>query len=656
MVSSVSGKRSATTLLPVEILLGRLQNKQCQAFPLQLSLLLKERGIPNEFTQWPLGHVCPDTIYLIFDACENSVLAGPSQEQFSWNTSLAIHGRHIIWVTLHEKSAGSWCSGGGLVKGFARVAQSENDRLKFVTFDVQHKVGSENSKLANAICNVIMACFGMEPENGSYEVEYAYQDDQLLIPRLVPDARISSYLQASTSSSRTEMSPFHQAGRPLKLHVGQPGLLDSLVFVDDNLATEPLHEDELTIHVMACGINFKDVFIALGQMKAGTRMTGECAGTIIAVGSNVQTRFRVGDRVCAWNGTAFASCARVNGDNVYILPNSISLTVGASIPVNFLTAYYCLIEVSKLRKGQTILIHAASGGVGQAALMLAQHIGAEIFATAGSASKRRLLAERYNIEESHLYSSRSRTFKKAILRLTQGRGLDVILNSLSGIALEDSWDCVATFGTFVEIGKTDIYRKARITMEPFDKNTTFASVDLTAVATHKPQLMRSMMAAILSMFASGSLKPVASVTTMPMTDIESAFRLIQARKHTGKIILTADSEDAKIKTVRAQSVTLRLEENGTYLVAGALGDIGRNICQYMAGQGAKHIVMLSRKQLKPKEQHLIQKSIASRGAQAHIVVCDISDANRLQEVADWCGKTLPPVKGIIQAAMVLQVS
>ena len=192
-------------------------------------------------------------------------------------------------------------------------------------------------------------------------------------------------------------------------------------------------------------------------------------------------------------------------------------------------------------------------------------------------------------------------------------------------------------------------------MEPFDRSATFASVDMVAVATHRPEKMRLMLAAIMSMFESGALRAVQPITTMTMTDRESAFRYIQARKHTGKVVLAVE-DDTLVKAVYPRPIPLRLDENGTYVVAGGLGDIGQSICRLMASRGAKNVLILSRRVLDPNSQRLAEMNLAPYGVKPHIMVCDIGDSKKIQEVVAWCHESMPPVRGIIHAAMALQVS
>jgi len=165
-----------------------------------------------------------------------------------------------------------------------------------------------------------------------------------------------------------ESGPFQQLDRPLKLEVETPGLLSSLRFVDDEVPSKPLGPFDLELEAKAHGINFKDVFIAMGQMVPGVTMVGECAGIVRKVGSGITDKFSIGDRVCGIGAEPFSSHPRIDGNFSYQIPASMSYAVGASIPVIFCTAYYSIVEVARLQRGQTILIHAGSGGVGQAAI------------------------------------------------------------------------------------------------------------------------------------------------------------------------------------------------------------------------------------------------------------------------------------------------
>lgn len=603
---------------------------------------------------WPPQVIDADAINIVLDDAARPALASPSEDEFKRIVSLVTHAKKLLWVGLQSSSGSSHIAVKGLINGLARVVRRENAGIKFITVDVQQSV-SEVLKLIPALSQVTRRAFADFQDPGlGMESEYIFKDDRLLIPRVRTDSRFNDWVQRALYSQKLQNGPFLQSERPLRLEVETPGLLSSLRFVDDDVAATPLEPFELELEARAYGINFKDVFIAMGQMVPGVTMTGECAGVVRKVGSGLADKFQIGDRVCGFGAQPFSSFPRIDGNFSCQIPESMSFAVSASIPIIFCTAYHCIVEVARLRRGQTILIHAASGGVGQAAIQLAQSIGAEIFCTVGSNAKRQLLIDHFGIPPSHIFSSRLQTFKKGILRLTGDKGVDCVLNSLSGESLHASFGVLAPLGTFVEIGKSDIYRKNEISMVPFDKNVTFAAVDLTVLAKLKPVEMRERLGKVLALFEVGTLDAVKPITLLPMTQIEDAFRLIQSRKHTGKVVLTCD-RDTQVKVTLARPPPLKLARNGSYVIAGGLGDLGRRIAKFLAKHGAGHVVTLSRRNIADDDRLVLEKELRALGAELHVVRCDITDKQSVLSAATECAEILPSVRGIVHAGMVLRV-
>ena len=655
MISRTNYQVEAPKLPFVEVLVEPRLGAHLEELAKGLCSSLEAKGFPACIQSWKSSEaIREDKVYVVLDSSEQPLLAYMSNERFQEIRDLVTRAKQIFWISAYDSNSMVSVPEKGLTTGFARAARSENEGLKLITFEI-HSNFLKDKELINATSAVFSEAFKSSSAQISLaETEYAYKDGRTLIPRLIPDDRINSMVTGTNKTPKTEPTLFKQSQRSLKLHVGKPGLLDSLIFVDDPCVLARLGDDELEIEVEAFGVNFKDVFIALGQMKAATPMAGECSGIVTAVGSQCRSRFRVGDRVCAWYATAYANHARARASNTSRIPNSMSFITAASMPVIFLTAYYGLVEIAHLQKGQTVLIHSAAGGVGQAAIQIAQHVGAKIFATVGSLPKRQELVDKFAIPECQIFSNRSRAFKKELLRMTEGEGVDVILNSLSGEALLDSWDCIAKFGTFIEIGKSDIYRNSQLGMKPFERNVTFASLDLVALADHRPEAIRTVFEKIISMFGSGVLTAVQPVTTMDIADIQDAFRLIQSRKHTGKVVLTV-GEETIVKALPPLNEPMHLNGSGTYVIAGGLGGLGQKIIHFLANHGAKNILILSRRNMAQSERHKLEEELGSSGAVVRIEACDIANLREVQDVAARCLRTLPPVKGVIQAAMVLQV-
>ena len=485
----------------------------------------------------PIQEVNPEITYIVMDDGDRPFLENPTAECFKELARLISGSQKVLWVSYshrHSRKVKPEC---GLITGFARSARSENPGLVLVTLDIQKRDPGLEEQTAAMIRDVVYSSFSISDARSPREMEYVEHTGLLHIPRLLKDMAVSKRIGDSSSSTVPESMPFHDDGHYWRLVVGKPGLLNTLHFVEDMEPKSPVADDEIEIEVRALGVNFRDIMVAMGQMRNDSTMAGDRSGVVTKTGLGPNLGFRVGDRVCAWQGLEYKSRSRVKAVSARRIPDNMSFHVAASIPVIFMTAYYCLIEVARLQPGQSILIHSASGGVGQAAIKIAQKIGARIFATVGSSEKKKLLIDTYGISESQIFSSNRQTFRPGVLRLTDGKGVDVVLNSLAGEFLHASLACTSAFGTFIEIGKSDIYRKNRIDMSNFDGNVSFVSVDLLAIFNLRPKIAAAMMEEIMKMFESGQLTPVEPIIVKPVTAIEDSFRLVQARKHMGKVVL-----------------------------------------------------------------------------------------------------------------------
>lgn len=474
-------------------------------------------------------------VYIVLDDAETPILKQMDQYTFSTLSRFVTTARKLLWVTVNGLGENKLPEN-GLVTGFARSARFENPELMFVTLEVEQSASEPEAKAAQTVMRVLASSFNQPETARPSELELAEGQGALKIPRLLKDTRSSEWINDRVGAASLKLVPLHE-DRPLRLEIATPGLLDSLHFVDDlESSNKPLLSDELEVEVRAAGVNFRDVMIALGQLKSNSPTAGEYGGIVTRVGSQ-HLNFHVGDRVSVWGGSTYGNSIRVKAAGACRIPEAMPFTVAASIPCAFITAYYSLIEVARLQPGQTILIHSAAGGVGQAAIKLAQNIGATVFVTVSSLQKKQLLMDNFGISEAHIFSSKLRSFKQGVLRLTEGKGVDVVLNSLSGEVLHESWACTAMFGTFVELGKTDIYRKSRLDMSKLDGTFTFASVDLFTLLHYRPQTVAAILEKVMDMFNENKLTSIEPINVMLMTDIEDAFRFIQSRKHTGKVVL-----------------------------------------------------------------------------------------------------------------------
>jgi amino acid adenylation domain-containing protein len=395
------------------------------------------------------------------------------------------------------------------------------------------------------------------------------------------------------------------------LHVSQPGLLDTLEFVSTNRHKAGV--GEVQIEVAATGLNFKEVLIALGliplppnyQMKFGL----ECVGKIVAIGEGVEG-FQIEDEVIAFGSSCLSKFITTSAKLVIPKPTHLSIEEAATIPVAFMTAYYALVELGRLSKGEKILIHSASGGVGLAAVQIAQWIGAEVFATAGNFEKREFL---HSLGIKHVMNSRSYDFAEEVMKHTDGRGVDLVLNSLGGEFISKSLSTLASYGRFLELGQRDILNNSQLSLLPFEKNLSFFAVN---VEPEHPKFS-SIWHGIVQHFQDGHFSPLPH-RIFPIGSVVSAFEYMSEAKHIGKIVISLQGKEA-LKTPDAYTASKKtaLPRNVSYqnfIEEGLLPTEGVEIFSRILASTLPQVLISTRDLLtQGKTENVIQAIPSSKG-------------------------------------------
>ncbi len=573
----------------------------------------------------------------------------------------------LLWVT-HGGEVNSEQPDRGLAVGFMRALRNEYVGRKFLTLDLDPNTPSWSEKAASIILKVLKTEFAGADGTSAYdtpsEFEYAERDGCILVPRMQKNIdRNKIILPEPIDYSATEnmsIEPFHQVDYPLSLQAGVPGRLDSLMFDHDLRSSirdgSVIAEDAVQIEPYAYGLNSRDVSVAWDQLDERV-MDMECAGIATKVGALAASHgYAPGDHVFCLLQGPFASRACTEWTNIMQIPAALTFEEAATVPIVFSTAFIGLCDVGRLQRGQSVLIHAADGGVGQAAIMIAQHVGAIIFATVASPEKRDLIASKYNISTDHIFSSRDISFARGVLSATGEHGVDVVLNSLAGSLLQASFDVVAPFGHFVEIGASDLKRNSSLEMRPFARQVSFSSVNLPAMMRHRGQNVHRALTEIARLITEKVLVPVWPITTYPIAKAAQAFQQVMTGKSTGKVVLTTGKGEIVPVLPRRQSV--RLSPNASYLLVGGVGGIGRSIVTWMIERGAKNLILLSRSAGNfQKTGRFVAQTMQETGCRIKAISCDVSNSADFVSALQECQlEQLPPFRGIVQAAMVLQVN
>lgn len=436
------------------------------------------------------------------------------------------------------------------------------------------------------------------------------------------------YVARLASQSASTLQP--PSDEPFRLVSRAPGTLDQLALVTVPRRTPGAGEVE--VRVFATSLNFKDLLKVLDLVSDAKGTLGEeCAGEVVAVGPGVEG-VAVGDAVIVTTTDCFGQYVTVDAELVFPKPTALSYEEAAAIPTVFQTAHYTLHHLAKIKPGDRVLIHAAAGGVGMAAIQLAQQAGAELFCTASPGKWDALQAAGIH----HIYNSRTTDFAEAIQADTNGEGVDIVLNSLTSEGfIAASLSTLRQGGTFVEIAKRDIWSPAE--MDQRRPDVDYHIVELDDQSPQVVETLSTILRDLLPHFESGQLQPLPQ-TTFPIDAVVDAFRYMQQAKHIGKIVVTQE---------QSRSITMRAD--GTYLIVGGAGGLGLLTAQWLVEQGAQHLLLMGRSQPTP-EAEIALAQLREVGVTIHVAQADVA---KMDQVAAALASLEHPLRGIIHSAGVL---
>ncbi len=513
----------------------------------------------------------------------------------------------------------------GSLWGLGRVIRLEHPEFKCVRIDLDPK-----SNIAETLPSLVDELLAKSNE------------DQIAIRQGV------RYVSRLIRQQKPQISSEENLGlecQPLELKLSEYGLIDNLKWQVMQRRTP--QENEVEIEVKAAGLNFRDVLNSLGLLKdyyaqvlgitdvAQLNFGLECVGRIASVGERV-SEWQVGDEVMAIVHNGFSSFVTTPAELVMAKPNNLSFTEAATLPLTFATAYYGLQYLAKIQPGDKVLIHAAAGGVGQAAVQIALQVGAEVFATA-SPPKWEFLK---SMGVKHIMNSRTLEFADEMMSLTQGEGVDIVLNSLNGDFIDRSFAVLGNKGRFVEIGKIGIWDKQKVMGTRPDAE--YLPFDIGVTIQQQPGLIAEFSEALNQQCSSGTLKPL-SYKVFPSTQVQAAFRYMQQGKHIGKVVVSLPETGEDQKSIKPDA---------SYLITGGLGALGLEVAQWMVSEGAKHIVLTGRRSPNETAQNAIEQ-LEAAGASVSVLLGDISTQESVMNILEEISTSLPPLKGVIHAAGVL---
>ncbi|KAI0008838.1 hypothetical protein F4779DRAFT_628218 [Xylariaceae sp. FL0662B] len=528
------------------------------------------------------------------------------------------------------------------VLGLSRTLRTEPG-IRFAV--IQSDCGFEDTRLVD-VFEKIRQDEAHEKQHLLPEYEYALCKNQVMVGRWFPvDLADELALREESDTARLEL-------RKTGIHA-ELGWTWAKPRVPDG--------DEVEVEIYSSALNGRDVAMATEldeSIKSG--FGNEGAGVIRRIGSRVKD-LRVGDRVIVCSGGTLSLLATVPAMLCVKMPDNLSFDEGAAIGRAYSKALYSLVDVGGLQSGQSILIHNAHSDIGTAAVQVALKLGAHVFVTVDDDVKAESLIATFDLPRSRIFSSKDSSFVGAIGRATDAKGVDLVLNSLTGELLHASWKCVAEFGKLVEIGKRDLVGAAKLDTSLFLRNRSYCCVDIDDIESQKPDLMNRLVMPLRLLRSSVDHyqqdfgTPMAATKIFSGDQVQNAFRHVQQSAHADNVVvkLRAPDQSSQIGSDVSQEKRKPVfDRAASYLLVGGLGGIGRAVSVWMAEQGASHIIFMSKSAGDRPEHQVLTRELNSLGCTATLIKGDVTNIGDTTRAIQAAGET--PIKGVIQMSMVLR--
>ncbi|KAI1258543.1 hypothetical protein F5Y18DRAFT_444487 [Xylariaceae sp. FL1019] len=594
------------------------------------------------------------TAIISFAELDQGLMANLSPSDYVALQRLVKDGAGIIWVTRGGTTKGATRPEMALFQGLARTLRAENEHVPCLTIDLDVVQPISAQEAGHLVLKVFNQGFGVRetPTLGNIDREFSEVDGVLRIKRAIENSKLNQLVAAKAKSMplKAEFLDISDAPGPLKIR--NVGKIDSLVFdIDSAIQSKPCPDESVEIQIHAAALNSRDALACTDDVE--TSLVGiECAGVVTQIGHAVH-HLNLGDRVACWHLGSLATVVRCPASHVQRIPDNMSFTTAAAIPLAYTTALFCLHHVARVSKGDSVLIHGAANAVGRAAIQIAKAHHANVFATVTSDEQRHALVERHGLSESHVFLSHDLTLTKAVLQQAGGRGVNIVLNNMTGEAAQAAWDFIAPFGKFINaVNTNDAIGQGR-ELSQSAENVSYTTVDAVAILQQEHNLGAELFTQAMEFVRDGHATEQSTHMIKPFSKLRECMALLRDGKVEDKIILKPRAGDL-VPVVPQGLENVRFRSDGSYVLAGGLGGIGRAIARWMAKNGARNMIFVSRRGASsPKAQALLDH-LDRDGVCCRVLTCDIADEKNLAcSLADAL-TALPPIRGVVNGAMELR--
>ncbi|RYP74841.1 hypothetical protein DL771_002762 [Monosporascus sp. 5C6A] len=592
---------------------------------------------------------------------DNALLASLSETQFSQVQTILKHARRLVWVTAPKHGVNdAHFPHYAVAQGFLRTVRAEMHESHIVSLSIEDVCSSETRE--GVINKTVEAAFGASP---SPELEYIFRFGQVHTARAVENIpandTLRSLLYPRLQKLTWEDSP------AIKLGLSTPGSFESLRFEQDETHEKALGPYDIEIEAKMWGLSRRDMLTALGRSdddQDGDELGTDCSGVVTRVGQNCDPQGpKPGDRVVMLARGCMSKFPRAHEARVIKAPvqsNIMSFEIASTALESALTAYHAVVDVARVSRGDKVLVHEATSVTGQLAVQLVKMEGAEVFVTTSASlscegeeeREKNLLATTLGIAPEHIFSASHNTtsFAAGVRRVTEGYGSDVVINTLAGDQLQASWELLAPGGRFVDIG---LGEGAQLPgADARRRNKSFAAVDVLDLPLH---VTTRLLKDTVTRLDEGKITPPTSARAFPLTEVKEAFKALKCGEGSGRVILVPQPGDLipQLGFNARGPQRCRFDEDVSYLVPGGLGGLGRSILAWMAACGAKHLIVPSRSGASAPAAAKVVASLSSEGVNIVAPKCDVTNEAELATLLEDSKKLMPPIRGVINCAMVL---
>ncbi|KAI5803496.1 hypothetical protein DFH27DRAFT_513489 [Peziza echinospora] len=627
----------------------------------KVSLFMKDAGFNVTHVSLLTAHYTHASIFksglvvVVAELEQLPLFTTMNDEEFKGIQYIIESSHSVLWLT-----EGSYITGGkpecGMMPGLARTIMAEQPALKLYTMDFSMGSFETNSDgIVKLIFEQILHMLSAHELPDDFDDYHLAEMNGIIhVSRIIPDPKANIEFTQSVNRDK-DMARFD--AMPMVMRMEQVGMLDSIYFMEDTNHYNSLAPGYVEVKVKAAGMNAKDIYIALGHFDSKDKGLGadffniECAGIVARVAPDV-TSLKVGESVVCLGFGHYGSYCRVLANSCKQVSVDADFDEVATMPVVFCTALYAFKHLARLCRGQTVLIHSAAGGLGIAAIQIAQLLGAEVYATVSNAKKREHLKNNFGIPDSHIFYSRDGSFVGDVISTTRGKGVDVILTSAAGDIFYDSFDCVADNGIFIDVGRKETRDNGRLGMGVFKRGITFTSFDLNELGWSKPRVHQELLREVVDLYNNNKISPIFPITKYDISELGKAMRHFSTGTHIGKIVITYSNPNSLVRSLK-NSVSLRFRPDSAYLLIGALGGLGRSLCQWMVSRGARNLVFISRSGAGAENSpaNLLLQDLEASGVRVQLIRGDVTNPDDVQRTISLSEKL---IRGVVMGAMVVE--